>query len=121
MAQFLLDGLPPTVNNFYIRTRNNVCRTPEAKLWQSNAIQTLQHVWGTLSPYSQPVELDIVFEVNNRRKWDIDNRIKPLQDCLERAGIIINDRQVECLHVRRKYSDKSATHLTLKDYHNEEI
>ena len=119
MAQFFLDGLPPTVNNFYIRTRSNVCRTPEAKLWQDMAVQTLKSVWGNLPPFSQPVELDIVFEADNRQKWDIDNRIKPLQDCLQRAGIILNDRQVECLHVRRKYSDKAATHLTLRDYTNE--
>ena len=119
-AEFLLEGLPPTINNFYIRTRCNVCRTHEAKLWQNMTIQTLKSVWGNRPACSQPLELDIVFEVNNRRRWDIDNRIKPLQDCLERAGVILNDRQVECLHVRRKYSDRAATIITVKDYIHEE-
>ncbi|MBQ7220759.1 MAG: RusA family crossover junction endodeoxyribonuclease [Synergistaceae bacterium] len=116
LAQFLLEGLPPTVNTFYLRTARTVCRKPHVRLWQLKTTAQLAAEWHNKPPISLPLELSIVFETSNRRKWDIDNRIKPLQDCLERAGIILNDRQVESLHVRRIYGTKDTTCLTLEEY-----
>ena len=120
LAQFLLEGLPPTVNTFYLRTARTVCRKPHVRLWQQNTTALLASEWHNKPPLSEPLKLSIVFETSNHRKWDIDNRIKPLQDCLERAGIIKNDRLIECLHVRRIYSDNNLTHITLENSNEEE-
>lgn len=40
------------------------------------------------------------------RAGDIDNRIKPLLDALEQAGLFDNDRQVDYLWVRRSAPEK---------------
>ena len=115
-VEFHIDGLPPTVNNYYIRTPNRVCRRAEAREWQEAAIAELAARWGKREAYRGAVELHIIFEVKTKRKWDIDNRIKPLQDCLEHAGVIANDSQVESLHVKRKYGKQVKTHIILEDY-----
>ena len=76
----------------------------------------MRREWKTRQPIRTSLEIRIEFTTKDHRKWDIDNRIKPLQDCLERAGVIENDRQIESLHVKRKYGDRNATHITLLEY-----
>ena len=36
-----------------------------------------------------------------RRRWDLVNRVKAVQDCLQMAGIIKDDSQITELVVRR--------------------
>ena len=68
------------------------------------------------------MDFHIVYLCKDNRKWDIDNRVKALQDCLEQAGIIENDRQVQSLHVRREYAPDRAettTRIILMEYKGE--
>ena len=57
--------------------------------------------------------LSILFETSNRRRWDIDNRVKALQDCLSAAGVIHEDTQIEELHMKRIHGSKMATMIIL--------
>lgn len=116
LAEFELKSLPPTVNNLYGRLRNTVYKKPEVRKWQNETISYMRTVWKNKPIIRKALELRIEFITKDHRKWDIDNRIKPLQDCLERAGIIENDRQIESLHVNRKYGEENATHITLLEY-----
>ena len=47
------------------------------------------------------LEAQIVLHAPTRRKYDIDNRIKPLLDALESAGVFENDEQIDKLAVQR--------------------
>ena len=120
LAEFELKSLPPTVNNLYGRLRNTVYKKPEVRDWQKATINYMRSAWKNKPTIKTTLEVMIEFISKDHRKWDIDNRIKPLQDCLERAGVIENDRQIESLHVKRKYGDRNATHITLLEYANEE-
>ena len=114
-----LEGLPPTVNNYYGRSFRTVYKKARAREWKEKAVALLSAHWGGKPPYPDPVEFKIIYQSPNRRKWDIDNRVKALQDCLELAGIIENDKQVESLHVRREYVScrkKTATRIILLEY-----
>ena len=115
-AEFHLEGLPPTINNYYRHSKRKVYKKAEARAWQEAAITEINTAWGKRPAYAGAVKLRIIFEVKSRRKWDIDNRIKPLQDCLERARVIANDNQVEILYVERRHGAKTITHMFVEDY-----
>lgn len=58
---------------------------------------------------TQRGDLQMVIHCRGPRRngYDLDNRVKPLQDALEHAGVLENDRQVADLRVIRK--PKSGT------------
>ena len=63
---------------------------------------------------TEPVCLSILFETSNRRSWDVDNRVKALQDCLSAAGVIHDDTQIEELHVKKDIWPKNGHHDSFK-------
>jgi Holliday junction resolvase RusA-like endonuclease len=73
----------------------------------------LSTLWGSRPAYTGAIELRIKLISSDRRKWDIDNRVKALQDCLELGGVVKNDTQVEILHVEREYGERSATYIEI--------
>lgn len=48
-----------------------------------------------------PVALRVLVCWRDEREQDLDNRIKPLQDALVHANVIVSDRQVKQLEVRQ--------------------
>lgn len=111
-------GLPPTINSFYCRSRHNVYKSPEAREWQQQTAEDIADKWQDKPPYSGRIELRITYFIGNHRKWDIDNRVKVLQDCLEMAGVIENDSQIDSLIVRREYRKgiREITKISLLEY-----
>lgn len=110
-----IDGLPPTVNQMYRTGRYSARykRTDTLK-YQKYVTELLRSRWGKVPPYVLPIELRIILTACDHRKWDIDNRVKALQDCLSKAGIIADDSQVEILHVERNYGKKAATYIEVR-------
>ena len=115
-----LEGLPPTVNNLYGRLRRTVYKKPAVRQWQNETISYIKREWKNKAALTAEIELRIEYTAKDHRKWDIDNRIKALQDCLERAGVIKNDSQIESLKVRRKYGEKERTRIEILEYENDE-
>ncbi len=62
----------------------------------------------------------IRFAENTYRRWDIDNRIKPLLDCLEMSGILEDDSQIDHLSVTREKGSKRKTTIILVGLGEEE-
>lgn len=110
-----LEGIPPTVNHLYRSYRNRRYKTAAGREYQEHVTEILRREWKNRPPVTSPVELRITFTTNDRRRWDVDNRVKALQDCLSMAGIIKDDRQVEILYVERKYGTKQQTYMEVKD------
>lgn len=97
-----LDGLPPTVNHLYRSMRNGTrYKTTEGRKWQEGATLIFALKRRTMKPFAGDVSLEIAFYPGDNRAWDVDNRVKALQDCLAPAGIIKNDKQVKKLVVER--------------------
>ena len=107
-------GLPPTINHAHINAHGRRFRSRQCRDFQTLTTLLLQRAYGNKSPYSGPVALDIIFTARNKRRWDIDNRVKPLQDCLTLAGVIKDDSQVEQLFIKKLYSNSDQTKLVLK-------
>ncbi len=103
-----LDGLPPTVNHLYRSANGHRYKTPEGKAYQESAAYEMRAQMAAApakraqGPYSGPVALHIIMTTRTRRRWDLDNRVKAVQDCLMMAGIIKDDSQLDELVVRRE-------------------
>ena len=122
MENLLLDlefeGLPPTVNHIYRGAKGWRYLTQETREFQDRITVLLCEQWQDKETYTGPVFLSIFFYPDNKRRWDMDNRVKALQDCLEKAGIIANDTQINALYVECiDGKKKAATRIILREWH----
>ena len=94
--------LPPTINHYYRTGRTVRYKTAEGKAFQAQAAAVMNTFRKNDVPYAGPVALHIIMTTKTRRKWDLDNRVKAVQDCLALAGVIEDDNQIDELVVRRE-------------------
>ena len=98
-----LDGLPPSVNHLYKYGNKRAYISAEARTWQKYAAAAMKLNYNKNAvPSGAPVKVKIRFITSDNRRWDIDNRLKSLLDCLMKAGIILDDCQIHRLDMRRE-------------------
>ena len=114
LCEVELKGLPPTVNHLYRNSKRGYrYKTVSGRYYQDYVSLRLSQEWQGRSEYAGDIGLHIEFTVKTRRRWDIDNRVKALQDCLSLAGIIKDDSQVQVLHVERHSGNADSTRLKI--------
>ena len=95
--------LPPTINHYY-GYRNGKVRqiyiTKDGKAFRHHvALEVMiKGARGRFERNRLALDIELNFQ---RRGADLDNRIKPLFDALERATLFENDRQIDEFHVKR--------------------
>ena len=112
-----LEGLPPSVNQMY-RTGRSGSRYKRAEVsdWQEETAGAVREAWGREEAYTGPVEVHVKFTVRNNRRWDVDNRLKALLDCLELGGVIHDDSQIWGIQALRVQGETCATTLYVREY-----
>ena len=55
----------------------------------------------SLPPISVPVLLKARFRAPTLRRYDLDNHVKPCQDLLQRAGVIVDDELFHKVHMEK--------------------
>lgn len=92
---------PPTVNTYRAVVNNMLITSKKGREFKEKVIQ--QSVRAKWEGYGDK-RLDVTIELYppDRRKYDIDNRVKPLLDALQESGLYNNDEQVDYLVVVRR-------------------
>lgn len=90
---------PPTANTIWRRGKGRTYLNPKYKAWQNeaNGMYQEQKAAKTIgTPIAGPFEVHLTFSVKKRRKGsDLDNRVKPVLDQMQKLGVIENDSLVE--------------------------
>ena len=104
--------LPPSVNHYW--------GTHGHRRYVSKAgVEFKEQVQGYVLEYRVPklgaarLEMKVVLHPKDRRKQDIDNRIKALWDALADAGVFDNDEQIDILLVERGVIKKGGGCLVI--------
>jgi crossover junction endodeoxyribonuclease RusA len=96
---FLTLPLPPSVNNYWGFSGHHRFLTLAAREFKKEVahIVSLKKVKFT----TQKLSLTATFHFKDKRKNDLDNRIKSLLDALVQAGVMEDDSQIDQLHIFR--------------------
>ena len=108
-------GLPPTVNHMYRTGTRSRYKTLEVREYQLYAVNKLREAWAGRKTLTGRIEMRLTFTTDTRHRWDIDNRVKALQDCLSVAGVIRDDSQLDALHVERVYGKEKSTKMIVTE------
>ena len=110
-----LEGLPPSVNQMYRTGRGSVrYKKAEVSEWQDAVASMMRQAWNNPRPYTEEVEVHVLFTVGNHRRWDVDNRLKALLDCLAHGGVIKDDSQISGILALRKAGETSSTKIEVR-------
>ena len=103
--------LPPTANSYIRHSRGRHYKTQAALKFDCDvyALSVPHKMCGS----SFRVTINLYFE--NKRRCDIDNRIKPLLDALVYAAVIRDDSLVDEIVVRRCHGEHEQTVVRIEE------
>ena len=118
LFEITIAGLPPTANTMWRSCYGKSGRTYKPKPvkdWQDNAAIQMMEAYRLkhCATYEGKARLTLILVTKNKRRMDIDNRIKALQDCLKPAGVLNDDSQVWELQVERQLGETDETIVAL--------
>lgn len=91
---------PPSVNSMWRSVQGRVLLSKKYREWVDVAeARFYEQGAHRLPKISGPFEASIVLDAKRRRTSDVDNRIKPLLDALQRFGLVANDRHCDRLTI----------------------
>lgn len=102
MHKFIVTTPIPSVNSLY-RGRRFLTKAGKETKGAIGAEITVQR---NFEPIKGNVTLNVIFYFGNKRKNDIDNRLKALLDCM--TGLLYkDDSQITELHVYKEYDKEN--------------
>jgi crossover junction endodeoxyribonuclease RusA len=98
----LLLPMPNSANTHWRKGRGVTYLSKQGADFRRRVFGIVQTVFPQHKPIKSRLQVEIEIYPKDKRKIDIDNRIKPLLDALQHAGLFLDDEQVDKLIVERK-------------------
>jgi crossover junction endodeoxyribonuclease RusA len=95
----LLLPLPPTINHYYGSRGYQRFLSKAGNAFRQEVLTAWIKAHGR--PLDGALRLKVTLHARDARRWDLDNRVKALQDAMQAAGVFANDWQINDLHVVR--------------------
>ena len=91
---------PPSVNTYYRRGAHATYMSKNGREYKQAVAEYIAES-NTPKLGAARLSLEIVLWPKDKRKYDIDNRIKALLDSLQDAGVFDDDEQIDQINVYR--------------------
>ncbi|WP_063657389.1 RusA family crossover junction endodeoxyribonuclease [Candidatus Arsenophonus triatominarum] len=92
---------PPSVNHYWYHAKHKHFITAKGRLYRQSVVAEIMRQ-KLCKRLSQRLGIEIGVHPADRRKRDLDNLMKAPIDALCHGGLIIDDSQIDVLHVERK-------------------
>jgi len=92
---------PPTVNNYYVQTRNGRFISKKGKHFISAVGEKCIEQGVSNLHLIDKLSVSVVLFMPDKRKRDLDNYKKALLDSITKAGVWMDDSQIDQLHSYR--------------------
>ena len=90
---------PPSVNRYYRHVGYRVLISREGRRYRGMVVSRLG---GVVEKFSGDVRLTVECYPPDRRRRDLDNLLKSLQDSIVHAGVLADDSLIKSLHVEMR-------------------
>ena len=97
----LYTAYPPSINNYYVKTQRGVFISQKGKKFRAQLMKDAHEQLGGMIPLTEKLRLEIVMWVPDNRARDQDNILKPIQDAMIHANLIVDDSQFNQTFVYR--------------------
>lgn len=106
---------PPSLNNMYPTVRGRRVLSAEGKRFKASVVAHVLSQGRPAKPLAGRLRLEVLVYPPDRRRRDLSNLVKAVEDALTAAGVWEDDSQVDVLQVARMFvSPKGAITVTVE-------
>lgn len=100
VTQFLSLPLPPSINTYWRKSPRGMYITKEGRTFRQKVAEIVAER-NAMKFGASRLFVSMRVSMRDKRRADIDNRIKAMLDALVHAGVFDDDSQVDTLYVTR--------------------
>jgi crossover junction endodeoxyribonuclease RusA len=104
---------PPSANRLWRYYKSRPVKSNEYRAWLNECSAKIRHDWKHPTIHC-PVHVTLSVGVPDKRKRDLDNRIKPRLDLLQLSSVLEDDNLVHSLSAAWNYDLKSKVIIFIK-------